>query len=417
MQPRAPVVSPDALRARHGDARALAQDLIDARRDTLHTFAAFEAALPALRVPQTDELNPPLWELGHIGWFQTYWLARFSQRSRGWRADPDAPRTAPTPPHADALYDSSRVAHADRWSLPLPDAHTTRLTLERQLSATLDLLATPTDPRDADLYFFRLALLHEDMHHEASLYMAQALGIALDDARWRARALPTPGTTLHLPATRRILGADPDAGFAFDNECGQLPEQVEAVDIDSQVVRWHDYLPFVESGGYSQAQWWSAQGWQWRQSPASGLTDAGAPRYLRREGSAWWHTQYGHWQRLELHAPACHLSFFEAQAWCRWAGRQLPTESQWEWASVSHAEHFRWGDVWEWTASAFAPFAGFCAHPYREYSAPWFDGRPVLRGASFMTQARMRHPGYRNFFLPGRNDISAGFRSCRPAAT
>ena len=70
------------------------------------------------------------------------------------------------------------------------------------------------------------------------------------------------------------------------------------------------------------------------------------------------------------------------------------------------------GDTWEWTASAFEPYAGFCPHPYREYSAPWFDGRPVLRGASFMTQARMRHPRYRNFFPPERNDISAGFRTC-----
>jgi ergothioneine biosynthesis protein EgtB len=416
MQPRAPVLCPDALQARCGDAPALAQALIDARRDTLHTFAAFEGALPSLRVPQTDELNPPLWELGHIGWFQTYWLARYSERSRGWRADPHAPRTAPAPLHADALYDSARVAHADRWSLPLPDAQTTRHALDGQLTATLELLATQTGTSDSDLYFFRLALLHEDMHHEAALYMAQALGIPLDGARWHARALPEPGPALHLPATHRVLGADPNAGFAFDNEYGQLPVPIAATDIDNQVVRWREYLPFVESGGYAQAQWWGAQGWQWRQSSATGLAVATAPRYLRRDGATWWHARYGHWQRLDLHEPACHLSFFEAQAWCRWAGRQLPSEAQWEWASAADPERFRWGDVWEWTASAFAPFPGFCAHPYREYSAPWFDGRPVLRGASFMTQDRMRHPSYRNFFLPGRNDISAGFRSCQAAA-
>ena len=68
--------------------------------------------------------------------------------------------------------------------------------------------------------------------------------------------------------------------------------------------------------------------------------------------------------------------------------------------------------MWEWTASAFAPFPGFAPHPYRDYSAPWFDGRPVLRGASFMTQPRMRHPGYRNFFPADRNDVAAGFRTC-----
>ncbi|HRD85848.1 MAG TPA: SUMF1/EgtB/PvdO family nonheme iron enzyme, partial [Rubrivivax sp.] len=75
-------------------------------------------------------------------------------------------------------------------------------------------------------------------------------------------------------------------------------------------------------------------------------------------------------------------------------------------------EAFRWGDVWEWTASAFAPYPGFRAHPYRDYSAPWFDGRPVLRGASFMTQQRMHHARYRNYFPAHRNDVPAGFRSC-----
>ena len=113
-----------------------------------------------------------------------------------------------------------------------------------------------------------------------------------------------------------------------------------------------------------------------------------------------------------MREAACHLSFFEAEAWCRWAGRRLPSEAEWERAACTGHPTFRWGDVWEWTASAFAPYPGFEAHPYRDYSAPWFDGRPVLRGASFMTQPRMRHARYRNFFLPQRNDVPAGFRSC-----
>ncbi len=405
-----------AQRARCGDAGTLAQALADSRRDTLQTFAAFEAAQPSLQVPCAEELNPPLWELGHVGWFQSWWLARNPERAQGWRANPQAPRHAPARAQADALYDSRHVAHVTRWSLPLPDAHTTRADIAAQLDITQDLLAAETGDDAARLYFFRLALLHEDMHHEAALYMAQALGIAIHDARWQAPVLPEPGPPLALPATRWTLGTRADAGFAFDNECGHTVVDLPAVQMDTQVLRWQDYLPFVEDGGYAQERWWSAPGWRWLQTSSRGATREGtalaAPRYLRQDSGTWQQERHGTWRALDPREPACHLSWHEAQAWCRWANRRLPTEAEWARAQAYAPQDFRWGDVWEWTASPFAPYAGFEPHPYREYSAPWFDGRPVLRGASFMTQARMCHPDYRNFFEPGRNDIAAGFRTC-----
>jgi EgtB-related family protein len=113
---------------------------------------------------------------------------------------------------------------------------------------------------------------------------------------------------------------------------------------------------------------------------------------------------------LDPDAPALHLSGHEAQAWCRWADRRLPSEH--EWSLAARDARFAWGQVWEWTASPFAPFHGFEPHPYRDYSQPWFDGRPVLKGGSFATAPFMKDPRYRNFFLPGRNDVFAGFRSC-----
>lgn len=403
-----------ALRARRGDAQALAQALLESRLDTLRTFGAYEAALPGLAVPQAEEFNPPLWELGHIGWFASWWIARNPQRDRGWRADPQAPRAPAPRTDTDALYDSTRVAHATRWSLPLPDARATRADLASQLEHTLGLLAS-TAPATADsLYFFRLALLHEDMHHEAALYMAQALGVPIDDARWQAPSLPDPGPPLSLPAGRVALGADADdEALAFDNECGRLEAGHTAISIDRQALRWMEFLPFVEAGGYEQAQWWTAAGWQWRLAQATrAKREPAAPRYLRREAGGWQQWRHGQWQALDLRAPACHLSCHEAQAWCRWAGRRLPTETEWVAALRAAGDAFRWGDVWEWTASAFAPYPGFQPHPYREYSAPWFDGRPVLRGASFMTQARMRHSDYRNFFSAQRNDLAAGLRTC-----
>ena len=118
---------------------------------------------------------------------------------------------------------------------------------------------------------------------------------------------------------------------------------------------------------------------------------------------------------LDPAQPATNLSAHEARAWCQWAGRRLPSEGEWESAATQAAktgEAFEWGQVWEWTSSAFARYPGFVPHPYRDYSLPWFDGRPVLRGASFATAPRMKHPRYRNFFGAERNDIFAGFRSC-----
>jgi gamma-glutamyl hercynylcysteine S-oxide synthase len=174
-----------AQAARRGDAATLAVALQASRTDTLATFAAYETQLPALQVPQQPTLNPPLWELGHIGWFQAWWIGRFPphERARGAAADPQTPRTPALRADADTLYDSSRVPHTSRWHLPLPGADTTRAEIARTLDQTLSLLGRSAGD-DAALYLYRLALLHEDMHHEAALYMAQALGLVIDDPRW-----------------------------------------------------------------------------------------------------------------------------------------------------------------------------------------------------------------------------------------
>lgn len=399
--------SPDV--ARRAGAPELAAALRASRRDTLATFDAYAQALAAtaMTVPLRAELNPPLWELGHVGWFQEYWIGRFPERRRGALADPDAPRTRPLRANADTLYDSSRVAHDSRWSLPLPDADTTRAELATQLEQTLALLANAAAGDDG-LYFFRLALLHEDMHHEAALYMAQALGLPVDDARWQPAATTGERTEIEFAAGRFRAGHD-GAGFAFDNELAPHTADVAACRIDSRVLSWAEYLPFVEAGGYAQSQWWPGAAGAWLAGER-----LAAPRYLRRHAGGWQQWRFGRWVELDLALPACHLSGHEAAAWCAWAGRRLPGEAEWERAAIERPGEFAWGQVWEWTASDFLAYAGFTPHPYRDYSAPWFGQRRVLRGASLATQPRLHHARYRNFYAPDRNDIYAGFRSCAP---
>ena len=400
------VIVSDAESARCGGRALLADALRGARARTLALLAAYEAALgPDLRVPCTRELNLPLWELGHIGWFADWWLARNPQRHLGVNADPVSPRSparqAARGVDADPLYNSSEVPHDARWRLDLPGAEAVRADLAASLSDTLALLAdAPED--DAGLYFFRLALFHEDMHTEAAVYMAQTLGFDPLDAH-PASSTHARRPALQIPATDWTLGRS-GPGFAFDNELGAHSAQVNAFEIDAQPVTWAQFLPFIDSGSYAQRRFWGAPGWIWRLSQ-----ERLAPRYLRQGAQGWEQQVFGRWQPLNLAAPASHLTAFEAQAWCAWAGRRLPTEAEWEVAAQD--PRFEWSSVWEWTASAFAPFPGFVAHPYLDYSAPWFDGRPVLKGASFATAPRMRHPQYRNYFTPDRNDIVAGFRS------
>ena len=393
--------------ARRADAGSLARALMATRKDTLAMFDEVRRQLPGLEVPYDPRLNPPLWELGHVGWFQEYWTSRNPDWRAGPRADPDAPRLSGVRRDADALYDSSRVAHRARWSLRLPTVAESLDDLARQLDATLAALAR-ADGDDASLYFFRLVLFHEDMHREAAIYMAQALGLQLD------AALAGPGTAPQETARRQLAIAGgtrqfgmAGEGFAFDNELRPFAAALDPFTIDATVVTWADFLPFVEAGGYLERELWSDAGWRWRVETA-----ARAPRYLARDGQGWHVERFGRPQPLDARLPACHLSFHEAEAWCRWAGRRLPTEFEWEAAAVDAPGDFVSGDVWEWTSSPFAPYAGFEPHPYRDYSAPWFDGRPVLRGASFATAPRMRHVRYRNFFTAERNDIFAGFRTC-----
>jgi gamma-glutamyl hercynylcysteine S-oxide synthase len=386
--------------------------LIDARNHTLRLFAGLEAALAesGLAVPLMNELNPPLWLLGHIGWYQEAWIARNMQRQRGERCDPTAPRLASIEPNADRWYDASYVAHDRRWQLDLPSLDATRLYLLETLNTTLELLETAPEEDDA-LYFYRLALFHEDMQGEALARMAQTLDIG---AKPMSQLLPQPAPhaargALFFPATQWSMGMPASQpGFVFDNERWAHDVPVPEFEIDAQPVSWAQYAEFVEDGGYDEARWWLPAGWEWLQR--SGRR---TPRHVEQLRHGVLARRFGQLMRVPMQLPAMHVNWYEADAWCRWAGRRLPAEVEWEAAACSGASRgFHWGEVWEWTASSFRPYPGFSAGPDRYYSAPWFGSHKALRGASFATRARMKHPKFRNFQLPERDDLFVGFRSC-----
>ena len=403
----------DALVMRQADARRLEAALLEGRASLLAMFAGFEAALKpvGLQVAFDPILNLPLWELGHIGWFEEWWIARNRDRARGIGYDAALPRASSLLEGADGYYDSANVPHASRWALTLPDAANTRDYLAAVRAQTLALLRK-SDASDDALYFFRLVLFHEDMHREAWLMMAQHLGLDLGLAGMdvRGNRFDLRAGEWQVPGSGAMRFGRGASGFAFDNELGPHAHAIGSFAIDRAPVSWRRYLPFIEAGGHDDQSLWSQAGWQWRIAHGQSL-----PIHLRRDRAGWQACRFGSWLPLALDAPAVHLTFHEAEAWCRFAGRRLPTEFEWETAALlarQQGERFDWGQVWEWTASPFAPYPGFTPHPYREYSAPFFDGRPVLRGGSFATAPRMRQPHYRNYFQANRNDVFAGFRSC-----
>ena len=164
-----------------------------------------------------------------------------------------------------------------------------------------------------------------------------------------------------------------------------------------------EFAAFVEDGGYALESLWSPKGWQWRNEK-----NVHGPRWLRIQNGAIESYAYGQWRAVDGHSPMVHVNLHEAQAYCHWAKRALPTEAQW---LAGQRADMCWGAVWEWTADVFTPFEGFSPHPYREYSEPWFVTHQLVKGASYTTPIPLKDCRFRNFYCAHRNDIALGFRT------
>jgi gamma-glutamyl hercynylcysteine S-oxide synthase len=349
--------------------------------------------------PVLATINPPMWEAAHVAWFAEWWCVRgaYNTPGGGTRADRDSAWV-----DCDGFLDSNKIAHDERWQLP----QLTRLSaldyLDRSLALTLAALQR-ADETDAGLYPFRLSMFHEAMHLEALAWAAQTLGWVrpawvrvVQDTRQSGEtmvAAARPSGEAMVAAARPSVGQR-DAGFSFDNERDAHEVSLAQFAIDRAPISNAQFLQFVESGEYFSG------------------TGQLHPNCWRNLSGDWQVRSFDSWLPLNLRAPVIHVSAMAAHAYCQWAGRRLPTEHEWAVAAARGA--IEWGDsVWEWTASTFAPYPGFVADRYREYSAPWFDGKHhVLRGGSHATLDIMHHARYRNYFLPQRSDVFAGFRTC-----
>lgn len=385
--------------------------------------------------PELAIVNPPRWEIGHVAWFQENWTLRHLRGLPPLRSD------------ADELYDSAGVAHDSRWKLRFPDRRATLAYAAGVLDEVARRLEGMRELDEDARYFHLLALFHEDMHGEAFAYSRQTLGYGRPAI---PRGEPLGGGAfpgdVEVPGGTWELGAkaDPKAGFVFDNEQWAHEVEVAPFRIARAPVTQGEFQVFVDDGGYERRDLWTEEGWRWK-SEARALH----PVYWRRGQSAEWsRRRYDEWIPLEPHRPAHCVNAHEAEAWCRWAGRRLPTEAEWDFAAGP--ARFPWGDdpptperalldlraaepcdvgahaagdsphglrqmignVWEWTATAFGPYPGFEPGPYREYSQPWFGTHRVLRGGAFATRARLLRRTWRNFFTPDRRDVLAGFRTC-----
>lgn len=386
--------------------------LMDARNHSLRCLTAYEQWLAPLNfvVPALAELTPPLWLLGHIAWYQERWVPRNIQRQRGALADPATPRLASIEPDSDRWYDPANSPPDSRWLLDLPDVQYTRRYLADTMDITLELLELVGDSDD-ELYFFRMALLYEDIQGEALVSMAQTLGLPSGHGLLARRTRQPHHEPLKMLTQTWCLGAAPQAdhtGFTFDNECGAHDVKVQAFEIDAQPVSWAQYADFVDDGGYEDPRWWCLAGWTWKKH-----LQRRAPRHVEKMRYGVVQRHFGRSIEVSMNNPVEHVSWFEAQAWCRWAGRRLPTEIEWELAACSgSSQGFAWGQTWEWTASTFEPYPDFVAGPDRMYSQAGFGTHKVLRGASLATRDRLRHPQFRGFQLPDRDDAFCGFRSC-----
>ncbi|MER6259203.1 ergothioneine biosynthesis protein EgtB [Streptomyces sp. NPDC059688] len=424
--------------------RALAS-LITARdRTTLLTSCVDDPDLTAQHSPL---MSPLVWDLAHIGNQEEMWLLR----AVGGR---DAMR-----PEIDTLYDAFEHPRAERPSLPLLPPAEARGYAAEVRGRALDLLegADFHGSRLTEAGFaFGMIAQHEQQHDETMLITHQLRKgpQALTAPDPEPVPLFTGPVEVLVPGGPFMMGTSAEP-WALDNERPAHMREVAPFWIDTTPVTNAAYQAFIADGGYDTERWWTPEGWAHVRKHS--LT---APLFWRRDGNQWLRRRFGSTEQVPPDEPVLHVCWYEADAYARWAGRRLPTETEWEKAArhdpaTGRSRRYPWGDadpapehanlgqrhlrpapagsypagesplgvrqligdVWEWTASDFLPYPGFRAFPYKEYSEVFFGSDyKVLRGGSFAVDAVACRGTFRNWDHPIRRQIFSGFRTARSEA-
>ncbi|HZO35343.1 MAG TPA: SUMF1/EgtB/PvdO family nonheme iron enzyme [Solirubrobacteraceae bacterium] len=346
----------------------VAEDLHLARKRTLDLVR--DLTDDELHTPVDPVMSPLVWDLAHIAAYEDLWAVH---------------RLGGEPllrPELAAVYDAFETPRPVRAEIELLDRAGTLRYLAEVRARTLAVFER-TGPSE----LHELVLRHE-LQHTETMRQAMALGGLLADGE---PALDDQDggdlETIEIPPGPFVIGAGDD-GFAYDNERPAHEVELAGFRIGRRPITNATWLRFAEGGGYERREWWSDEGWAWKEEydiHAHAGCVAGSPAL-----------------------PVVCLSWFEAGAFARSLGCRLPTEAEWERASASVQGL---GQVWEWTATEFSGYPGFVAHPYREYSEVFFDrGYYVLRGGSWATAPRVATRTFRNWDLPQRRQIFSGIR-------
>ena len=428
------------------DQTTLLHALDKARSRLLHLINSLSDE--QLTVPYHPGINPPVWELGHTAFFFERFILQLLDHE---------------PPYDTALddiWDSFELAHEDRWTPNLfPNKEKALLYFDhiyRKVKARIE----NTTLTNSDLYMYKYAIFHLNMHLESMVWCRQTLGYrpptpVNPDRVNHAAKTPAHRCDVEIPAGRYQIGMPANSehfastDFSFDNEKPGFSTAVDAFRISPTLVTNGEYIEFIEAGGYENDSLWRMAGLKWRKS-----NQARHPVFWKKMDGIWHERHFNQWRVLLADRPVKHVCYWEAQAFCNHANRRLPTEVEWEVAALANrvGEPFRqlpWGDVmdatkvdmdctnlaslsvddlsqgdsrfgcrqmigtlWEWTDSLFMPYDGFVMDVYPFMSTLQFGDHRVVRGGSCATSSNLIRGTYRQAYTPDRNDVFAGFRTC-----